>query len=164
MADAVRETRLWGWLKNASPVLAERLHMTRIENRAGAGCADVEACMDGLQAWIELKTEPRPSSPSSRVKPRFEPTQWPWHRRRLMAGGSTYVLLQVGQGAAAARYLVPGPYLPELESPGMTEARLREVSLCYPTDGPVALLRAAMDDVASEVRRPLPRVSPGSGC
>lgn len=130
--DGVRETRLWSWLKTASLAFTERLHMTRVENRVGAGASDVEACFGGVQLWIELKTAARPTKPGTRIKPRFEATQWPWHRRRHQSGSPTFVLLQVGQGSGddVARYLLPGTLIPQLESPGMTEYELRQAMLC----------------------------------
>lgn len=127
-ADGVREARLWAWLKTASLAFTERLHMNRIENRVGTGCADVEACFGGVQLWIELKTATRPSKPSTRIRPRFEDSQWPWHRRRAQAGTPTFVLLQVGSGKV--RYLLPGHLIPRLQSPGMTEDELGAAALC----------------------------------
>lgn len=144
-SDGVREARLWSWLKTASLAFTERLHMNRVENRVGAGCSDVEACFGGVQLWIELKTAPRPVKPGTRVKPRFETSQWPWHRRRHQAGTPTFVLLQVGQGAGdgVGRYLLPGTLIPQLESPGLTEYELREAALCPPSARATEVLLAA---------------------
>lgn len=143
--DGVREARLWSWLKSASLAFTERLHMTRVENRVGVGASDVEACFGGVQLWIELKTASRPAKPGTRIKPRFEDSQWPWHRRRHLAGSPTFVLLQVGQGAGdgVGRYLMPGTLIPRLESPGLTEYELRDASLCQPNARATEVLLAA---------------------
>lgn len=126
-----RENRLWAWLKLGSKSFRDRLHMSRVENAVLAGMADVEGCLDGVQFWIELKTEARPVNPTTRVKPRFQPGQPEWHRKRRRAGGRTFVLLQVGSGGSARRYMLPGE-LADRMAMGMTEKRLEELSVIPP--------------------------------
>lgn len=101
------EIDLWKWLKKSIPVYTNDLHLTRIENLAGVGVADVEGCLRGKQFWIELKIASKPGG-----KVRFQKTQPPWHKRRLLAGGKTFVLVQAGQD----RYLIPGEHIPSMEA------------------------------------------------
>lgn len=117
--------------------------MSRVENAVGSGMADVEGCLDSTQFWIELKCEPRPARRSTPIKPRFEPSQEPWHRRRRLSGGRTFVLLQVGSGAAARRYLLFGKLIPELEK-GMTEQRLEALSVISPSASSREVVEAAV--------------------
>lgn len=127
----VRESKLWQWLKLGGKSYRERLHMGRMENSVGSGAADVEGCLDGSQFWIELKCEARPTQPTTKIKPRFQPSQGPWHRRRRRSGGRTFVLLQVGAGGSARRYMLPGELIPSMQK-GMTEKRLEELSVIPP--------------------------------
>lgn len=127
----MKESRLWQWLKQGGKSYRERLHLGRVENSAGEGMADVEGCLDGVQFWIELKCEARPVQPGTKIRPRFRPAQGPWHRRRRRAGGRTFVLLQVGSGVSARRYMLPGELVPAMQT-GMTEQRLEELSVITP--------------------------------
>lgn len=121
----VSETTLWEWLNTVKYKLKKALHMCRLENAVGVGASDVEGCFNGVQFWCELKCEARPVRPSTVIKPRFEKTQNPWHRRRREAGGRTYVLLQVGAGAKADRLLFHGKDIPYLTE-GDTLDKLKE--------------------------------------
>jgi hypothetical protein len=127
-----RETSLWQWLKKAAPEFAEDLCLDRVENAAMSGMADVNGCLRGQEFWIELKTSARPSSPDTRIKPRFQPGQPEWLRKRSRAGSKAYVLLQVGQGGQARRYLLDGVWAKRLAAHGFTEAELVEQSLVPP--------------------------------
>ena len=137
MSSKVRESKLWSWLKLGGKDFKERLHMSRVENAVGSGMADVEGCLKdletrvGIQFWIELKCESRPTNPDTKIKPRFQPGQGPWHRRRRRSGGRTFVLLQVGAGGSARRYMLPGELIPSMQK-GMTEKRLEELSVITP--------------------------------
>ncbi len=128
---AGRETQLWRWLAEARKVHREKLHMTRVENSVSAGMTDVEGCYDGTQFWMELKCATRPKNANTKIKPRFQPAQVPWIERRVRAGGQAFVLLQVGQGAASSRYLIPGNEVAALAR-GMTEAELDAASAIPP--------------------------------
>lgn len=142
MSSRVRESKLWSWLKLGGREFRERLHLSRVENAAGSGMADVEGCLDGVQFWIELKCEARPASPGTKVRPRFQPSQGPWHRRRRRSGGRTFVLLQVGTGGSARRYMLPGELIPAMQQ-GMTEERLEELSVVPPVALHEEVLQAA---------------------
>lgn len=102
--------------------------MSRVENAVGTGMADVEACLDGSQTWIELKCETRPSDPSTKIKARFQPSQIPWLKKRIKAGGRAFVLLQVGKGHDAERYLIPGDAA-EILARGATEDKIKRLAI-----------------------------------
>jgi hypothetical protein len=117
--------------------------MCRVENSVMEGMGDVEGCLKGDQFWIELKCEPRPADPSTRIKPRFERAQLPWLNRRTGAGGRAFVLLQVGQGHAACRYLLPPDECVDLAEVGMTEHWLKAHSLIDPKSPALAIVKFA---------------------
>lgn len=117
------ESNLWVWLKKGGKQFRSRLHMNRVENMVLSGMPDVEGCLDDQQFWIELKCEPRPARSTTLVKAHFRPAQIPWMKRRLKAGGLVSVLLQVGSGHDAARYLVHSGRADEMAS-GLTETEL----------------------------------------
>jgi len=71
-------------------------HIQRIENSAGRGQPDVEACWHGVQAWIELKIVK-----GNRLI--FRPAQPDWIRKRWATGGRVYVLAR----KADVLYLFP---------------------------------------------------------
>lgn len=105
----VSESRLWTWLSGtARKHYKQKLHMHRVENAVMSGMPDVEGCLCGIQFWIELKCAPRPSNIETKIKARFQPAQIPWLKARVRASGRAFVLLQVGSGAQAKRYLIPG--------------------------------------------------------
>lgn len=138
-----RENRLWGWLKKGGASFKQRLHMGRVENAVGEGMADVNGCLQpGPDFWIELKTEARPVRTDTKIRPKFQPGQAPWHRRRRVAGGRAFVLLQVGSGNGARRYLLPGELVPSMAR-GMTEKRLEELSLITPVASAEEVIQTA---------------------
>lgn len=130
----ISESDLWKWLNKIKRVYKKRLHMSRVENAVGTGMSDVEGCLEeplsgvGIQFWIELKCEKRPARATTNIKPRFQSTQGPWHRRRRGSGGRTFVLLQVGAESGAKRYMLWGELIPQMEK-GMTEQLLEELSV-----------------------------------
>lgn len=131
MSQASRESSLWGWLNKVKSLYRRELHMCRVENSVMEGMADVEGCLRRTQFWIELKCEPRPANPSTRIHIRFEEGQLPWLGRRVDAGGRAFVLVQIGQGHAASRYLVPGRIAHALAG-GITEVDLRALAVVDP--------------------------------
>lgn len=140
--SGTRESGLWRWLAKAKMTLREALHMTRVENLVGQGTPDVEGCL-GNQFWMELKCEARPANEDTPIRPKFRPTQVPWLLRRAGAGGKAFVLLQVGMGGRAARYLIPARFARRLEEHGMTEAQLGECSAASPRASAEQVVRAA---------------------
>lgn len=140
--SASRENRLWAWLNKVKSQFKEKLHMCRVENSVMEGMADVEGCLRGDQFWIELKCEARPSDPKTKIKPKFRPAQGPWLKRRVRAGGNAFVLLQVGQGQSALRYMLPGDLVSSMQR-GMTEQRLTELSVIDPKATAAEVVRTA---------------------
>jgi len=142
-----RESRLWQWLgKTARVHFREALHMNRVENSVSRGMPDVEGCLkvdgEGRQFWIELKCEARPSDPKTKIKPRFEPQQVPWLHKRWRAGGRCFILLQVGSGHSAGRYLIQGNLTGSLAR-GWTEDKLKSLASCDPKGAAEDIVLAA---------------------
>lgn len=132
---AISETDLWEWLKaGAEPEFRRNLHLSRIENLVGVGDPDVRGTLFGSTFDIELKTAARPARPSTQVlNPNSEyirAAQKVWHRLNWLAGGSCFVLLQIGSKVAAKYYMIPGKFISVIE--GKTEDELRELSLEHP--------------------------------
>jgi hypothetical protein len=81
------ESSFW---RQVSKGLSSRVHACRVENRAGRGMSDVNACRDRVEVWIELKVQKGP-------RLRFEPSQFLWIGQRLRAGGRVFVLARKTQ-------------------------------------------------------------------
>lgn len=139
----VRESRLWAWLSTTKRLFKKQLHLNRIENGVMEGMADTEGCLHGRQFWIELKCEARPSNPGTKIRLRFEPAQLPWLNRRIDAGGRAFVLIQVGRGAAARRYLITADRK-ALEH-GMLEAAMKRYAAVDPKATAADIIRIASE-------------------
>lgn len=100
----IRESNLWNWLREGGRPLRPDLDLQRIENLVGVGTPDVEGCYQGSQFWIELKA----IDDSGSLDVEVSPEQVMWHRRRHLAGGRSWFLIQVGSGSRAMRFLIPG--------------------------------------------------------
>lgn len=141
---ATRESGLWRWLDGARYHYRQRLHMNRVENSVSSGMPDVEGILLKFsQFWIELKCCARPIRIDTLVRPKFRPAQLPWLRRRVAAGGRAFVLLQVGQGHDASRYLIWGDKAILLDGKGMTEEELTALSICDPKTPPHDIVKLA---------------------
>ncbi len=126
MVSSTKEASLWRWLKGAGRELRGDLHMQRVENSVGSGAPDVEGKLrQGEQFWIELKSAARPKK-NGPVRFKVRDSQVEWMRRRVAVGGSAWLLLQVGSGRAAERYLVPGKYAKTVQD-GATETTLTQM-------------------------------------
>lgn len=148
---STREASLWKWLKDGTRHLFPDLDLRRVENVVERGTPDVEGCWEGRQFWIELKCVGFPRYVDERIGVRFEPAQLPWLRRRARAGGACHVLVQVGSGQKARRYLVPGFHLTQVfvEVDGehhTTERRLNGHSWTAHFAAPTDVLAAAAID------------------
>ncbi len=147
MVSSTREAGLWRWLKEARKELRESLHLQRIENAVGSGAPDVEGqLLHRGQFWIELKSAARPKK-GGPVRFKVRDSQVEWMRRRCLIGGRAWLLLQVGSGRAAARYLVPGKYAKKVQE-GWTEVTLMQVCVLRQDDvqhdyGPADIIRRA---------------------
>jgi hypothetical protein len=129
------EKNLWGWLKRGcrNRFRFDCLFMERVENVAGSGTPDVDLCLNRHVFKFELKTCDRPKREGTRIKVRFQPAQIPWLRAYHAAGGRAYVLIQVGSGSTARRYLIHGHYAATVEC-GVTEAVLSKLSITQSDD------------------------------
>ncbi len=103
--------------------LREDLHIQRVENLVGSGAPDVEGKLrEGSQFWIELKSAARPKRDGP-IRFKVRDSQVEWMRRRVAVGGQAWLLLQVGSGRAAERYLVWGGHAAKVQE-GWTETTL----------------------------------------
>lgn len=148
-----RESSLWQWLVKAKyePDLRGRLDLRRVEDSIGAGFPDVdgafvhgvhEPALGGfvrrgvLSFKLELKSEVRPARASTpirfKVQKRF--AQLEFMQRRYDMGEAAYFFLQVGEGADAMRYLLPGNLGGRLRD-GVNESEL--AVLCATENGMV---------------------------
>ena len=114
----MRETRGLAHLKKQFP----RAHFQRVETWAGSGVPDTNCCMDGVEAWIELKQVSRPKTNRGLIKPKVKPEQIAWEALRRAAGGRTWVGLMVDHEF----YLLRGKHLKELGI-GISQTRLSEL-------------------------------------
>ncbi len=128
-----RESGLWTWLKKARLRLAEALHMNRIENSTMSGMPDVEGHLtDAGQFWIELKSKERPARPSTAIDFVVREGQVEFLTKRWRIGGAAWLLVQVGSGAEACRYLVRGDLSRTVQG-RVTETWLRENATLFGT-------------------------------
>ncbi len=79
---------LWSLIKKN---FSSDAHMCRIENMAGAGIADVDACRFGVHAWIELKIAKGP-----RWRTEFRASQVVCLMKRAKTGDRVLVLVRNG--------------------------------------------------------------------
>lgn len=150
--NKVPESTLWTWMTKARPVYRHRLHVDRIENLVSSGHSDVSGVLDDGAFFIELKTAARPAGKNTRIKPKFRPKQVPWLEARWKAGGASSVLLQVGCGTRARRYLIKAdPFTSSvrtLAERGLDEFTLELYSVTSPTADPAKIFA-----VAASIRR-----------
>lgn len=141
MASKTRESSLWSWLKGAERAIGPDLRMERVENAVSSGTPDVDGVLMGRHFKAELKTVARPARESTGLHIKFQPAQPDWIRSWSSAGGRVFVLVQVGSGAMARRYLVPGRNIDVLEDPELTECTLANISLTGYRRRPEELIR-----------------------
>lgn len=91
---AKRESAVWRSLKKKLPPG----HTQRVENPANPGTPDVNAFIQGVEFWAELKQVSR--SPALESTPVFtgclKPQQILWHVLRQRAGGRSFIVGYVG--------------------------------------------------------------------
>lgn len=141
------ESALWKRVRNGGTHLKHcgfKVDLKRIENSVGSGHPDVEGCIDGVQIWIELKSEERPKRPTTKIRFRVRASQDIWLQERVRAGfRRCWVLAQVGDAAESRLYLIPGHMYPSITT---TEAELTRMSVIDPMSSlPNVLLRATED-------------------
>jgi hypothetical protein len=135
MNTKIREKNLWKWLRDGCKAKfypTGILLMDRIENLVGIGFPDVDGCLSGQPFKIELKTAARPVRLTTPIHAKFQRGQTEWMKRRLRAMDvRVFVLLQVGSGSGAKRYLVPSCFAAAVET-GRTEDELEQLSVTPP--------------------------------
>ncbi len=138
-----QESGLWNWLRDGSASLVPQLHIRRIENLLSKGDPDVEGCMRGSGFVCELKSiTARPSKFRLWCEVKTEQARFLVARRR--AGGRAWLLVQVGMGTAANRYLIDGCDAYDLTQL-IYESELLSMSKCKPKDDArTILLRMAL--------------------
>lgn len=119
---ATRESQLWSWLDTNSRHLRRTgLHVVRVENSCGSGFPDVEACWLGTSFTVELKCADRPKREGTTCNfKHMRAGQVIFAADRAKARGRHFLLLQVGSGHEAQRYLLVGTYAAAVLS-GLTE-------------------------------------------
>jgi hypothetical protein len=140
----MKESNLWDWLTKARDHLTN-LHITRVEDGLSVGRPDVEGWWGKHGGFaIELKVAPRPVRRTTPIRAQHPPTkeQVEWLRTRREAGGNAYILVQVGERAAARRYLLDG-FLAQEVLDGRTEDWYEDHAAVDPTNGPAELVASA---------------------
>jgi len=113
------EVQDWDW--NA--------HGTRVEGLKGF--PDWEGVAGGVWAAVEYKAARLPARPETRIKVRYEDGQVQWLEDRWRAGARSYVLLQLGSGRGAPRFVVRGRDAARLEE-GLTVSELSALAVPGP--------------------------------
>ncbi len=120
---AKRESAVWRSLKKKLPPG----HVQRVENPANPGTPDVNAFIQGVEFWAELKQVP--SAPKLENTPVFtgclKPQQALWHVLRQRAGGRSFIVGYVGD--LDELFVIHGKRAEEFNS--MTLVQLRTHSL-----------------------------------
>lgn len=135
------EKNLWRWLHRSWRHVRD-LHVQRVESGTSEGVPDVEGCWASKSFWIELKTVACPKREGTPVRiNHFTAAQRKWLKRRTDVGGRAWLLLQVGSGSSARRYLIHGFLVDDVGE--LNEAQLFELSAIHPKDAPEDILAAA---------------------
>lgn len=141
-----REASLWQWLSKAREVYGDRVDLERIENSIGAGHPDVRGLLEGAHFYIELKTVARPARSTTGILVGLRKEQKDWAERYLKAGGrSAYLLVQVGSGHAASRYMIDAEHWAYLFENRVDERWLADHSYTVRTDGPAVVCAVAAE-------------------
>ena len=137
-----RERHLWEWLELGGRELQRhgaQVVLERVENCAGTGMPDVYGVMV-FEFWIELKSVPR----KPLIDCELDTDQVLWHQRYRRCGGKgSFILVQVGTGHTARRYLIPSSHVAHLAK-SISEPALSALA-CHkgtPTASDVILLAA----------------------
>jgi len=145
---ATYESGLWKWIRRDTDYI-EELDIGRVENMVAKGWPDVNGCWDGYEFWIELKVVPkRPKTDRGGITVTFQSEQPDWLETRWRVGGACFVLVQVGMGHEAKRYLIPGNCVYLFNGTVIDESLLDELSVCKPKDKARQIIKKA--------RRPKP--------
>jgi hypothetical protein len=96
----MKEAGLWQRVRRAVQERFPLARIDRIENGVVEGMPDAQACIAGVEIWLELKyVDKWPVRPSTQVLGRagLRPEQINWHLRQKRAGGSSVVVMGVGR-------------------------------------------------------------------
>jgi len=154
----MRESNFWKWLRNGWRLEGPSLQVTRIETGTMTGVPDVEVCYEGTAFWVELKAVDRPVRPDTPVDVGLSPAQSLWHRKRMAAGGTSYLLVAVGDRQERRLYLLRGEVVATAvtedirwvrrgDSFSMTEDDLMAVSVCNQRSSAPTLLKIMTSDL-----------------
>ena len=107
--------------------LFDKGHDIRVENPAGPGTPDINACINGVEFWAETKqVKALPKKPETPVFTGvMRPDQKLWLHKRSKAGGRCYIVAYVE--AEDLTYVIPGNHAYEFE--GMNKSQLDEINL-----------------------------------
>lgn len=78
-------TEAYFWKQVREGLSNQTTHLCRIENTAGTGISDVNACSSGIEVWIELKV-------FKGMQLHFRNSQKAWITTRCNVGGRVFVL------------------------------------------------------------------------
>jgi hypothetical protein len=125
----IDEANLWSWLKKVEPLVPRgELHWQRVENAVKKGTPDVEAHFK--RSFVaELKAIDR--RPTMIIREKHWPDQVMFIHSRTIAGGLAWLLIQVGSGDNAKRYIIPGSHILKFAK-SFTEADLMTYATCIP--------------------------------
>jgi hypothetical protein len=134
----VRESNLWNWLRQAEQHVAPlELFWERIENGIARGTPDIHGVYRCVAFVCELKAIARTTTLNCELRndQALKLRGW-WH-----AGGLSWILVQVGMGRQAVRYLVEGRDAAKLCLP-ISETYLEDLSVnCLDESAPLDILR-----------------------
>lgn len=118
------ETRFGKRFRNLLP---KETHEMRVENPACPGTPDLNACVGGVEFWVEfkfIKSLPKLSS-TPVFRGALRPEQILWHYQRSRVGGRTFIVAGVEDHSRT--FIIEGKYSREFND--MTLARLEELNL-----------------------------------
>lgn len=103
-----KEATSWEWLRDGiTRSCPQGSLLERVENGVGAGMADVNYIIRGVEGWIELKAVDCPKRPGTAVlglEKGLSLAQVNWHLARSKQNGRTWIFIT----AKPLRWLVPG--------------------------------------------------------
>ncbi len=132
MRNKTAEKNLWAWLKKGA-LGCEDISLHRIENTLARSTPDVVAAVGSTMFFIELKTTARPVRKTTPIRARFQQGQTNFLYYWALKHNSAFLLLQVGSGAEACRYMLRGTNARAVEAGELYENDLNTLALVSPT-------------------------------
>lgn len=87
----MKETRAYDKLCKMFP----KAHWNRIETWASIGIFDSNACMNGVEVWVECKQVKKPKGAASYLPIKVRQSQVLWEASRRAKGGKTFIAVMV---------------------------------------------------------------------